>query len=94
MVGLIQALGSKKTFSRDMENRMGEKRSNDEMYKGHAIRVLAECHDVESAWTIEVHIQGPDGSHLPTIRDDDHSYQTLNVAFDTGSELGRRVVDS
>ncbi|WP_154656461.1 hypothetical protein [Novilysobacter defluvii] len=73
---------------------MTERRYDDEMYKAHAIRVLAERYDSSSAWTIEVHIQAPDGSHLPTIRDSDHSYPTLETAFSAGSELGRQVVDS
>lgn len=72
---------------------MSEQRYNDEMYKDHAIRVLAERHDNESAWTIEIHIQKPDGSHLPPIRDNDDSYPTLDIAFATGSEIGRQVVD-
>ena len=73
---------------------MTEQRYDDEMYKEHAIRVYAQRHDSDSAWTIEVHIQNPDGSHLPPISDSDHSYSTLEAAFTTGSEIGRRVVDS
>jgi hypothetical protein len=77
-----------------LESDMTERRYDDEMYKKHAIRVLAERYDSESDWTIEVHIQAPDGSHLPTIRDSDRSYPTLEMAFATGSELGRQIVDS
>jgi hypothetical protein len=73
---------------------MSERRYDDEIYKEHAIRVLAERYDSSSAWTIEVHIQVPDGSHLPTIHDNDRSYPTLEIALATGSELGRKIVDS
>ena len=73
---------------------MSEQRYNDEMYKDHAIRVYAERYDSASDWTMEVHIQAPDGSHLPPIRDSDHSFPTLDIAFASGSEMGRRVVDS
>lgn len=73
---------------------MSEKRYNDEVYKDHAIRVYAERCDDLSSWTIEVHIQTPDGSHLPPVREGDHSFPTLAIAFASGSELGRNVVDA
>ena len=73
---------------------MSERQYDDEIYKEHAIRVLAERYDSSSAWTIEVHIEAPDGSHLPTIPDSDRSYPTLERALATGSEIGRKVVDS
>jgi hypothetical protein len=71
-----------------------ERRYNDEMYKGYAIRVLATRISAGAGWAIEVHIQGPDGGHLPTIRDNDRSFEQLEIAFATGSESGRAVVDS
>jgi hypothetical protein len=73
---------------------MSERRYNDETYKDHAIRVYAERYDDSSDWTIEVHVQAPDGSHLPPIRESDHPFPTLDIALASGSEIGRKVVDS
>ena len=73
---------------------MSNQRYDDETYKDYQIRIYAERVDATSAWTIEVHIQAPDGSHLPAIRDNDDSYDDLGVAFATGSQIGRDVVDS
>jgi len=73
---------------------MSERRYNDETYRDHEIRVLAERVDAASAWTIEIHIQSPDGTHLPTICDTNRSFQDIDFAFTTGSEVGRNTVDS
>lgn len=73
---------------------MSERRYDDEVYKDHAIRVYAERSNDASDWIIEVHIQAPDGAHLPPIREHDRSFPTLDAAFVWGSEIGRNIVDS
>lgn len=73
---------------------MLNRRYEDEIYKDHQIRIYAERIDAESAWTIEIHVQAPDGTHLPSIKDNDHSYTNLAIAFTTGSQMGRNLVDS
>jgi hypothetical protein len=45
-------------------------------------------------WTIEVDVQAFTGKRYPPITAEDSSYLILGVAFATGSELGRRLIDS
>lgn len=72
---------------------MSERRSDSEEYKGHHIHVLAERIDGNSHWTVVVEIQQPNREWLPAISDDDHSYEQLEVALSTGSEIGRQFID-
>lgn len=73
---------------------MSNQRYEDETYRDHQIRIYAERSDAASTWTIEIRIQAPDGTHFPAIRDNDHTYSDLGIAFATGSQIGRDVVDS
>ncbi len=54
----------------------------------YVIRVYAEQYDEESASTITVAVQRPDGWWFPNIEDNDHSYPSENVPFATGNEMG------
>lgn len=72
---------------------MANQRFDEAEYKGHVIRVYAEQYDEESAWTITVSVQRPDGSWFPDIEDNDHSYPSENAAFATGNEMGRNLID-
>lgn len=73
---------------------MTERRMTSDEYKDHEILVFAERSDDSSSWTIEINIKTLDGSFLPPIKDSDHSFDNLEIAFATGNEIGRNLIDS
>lgn len=71
-----------------------ERRYDDGEYKGHLIRVCAARPEGGRAWSIVVDVQKPDGEWFPSIVEKDHSYEILEVAFATGDEKGRQLIDA
>jgi len=67
-------------------------RSLEETYKGHLIVVEAK-HLAEDSWTYTVDIRLPDGNWLPTISDDDHTYEGATIALTSGLSDGKEQVD-
>lgn len=65
-----------------------------ENYLGDRISVTAARFDAESNWTVAIDITLSDGYALPTIRDHDHSYATLEEAEVAGFDIAKNVLKS
>lgn len=61
-------------------------------YCGHTIEIIACAAKPESKWTIEFIIQNPDGSKMPSRKINTHSYDTKEIAFDSGIAEAKKMI--
>jgi hypothetical protein len=69
-------------------------RFHEEEYADHWIRIYAQRPGDDLPWTIQVDVQAFTGKRHEPITAGDSTFLILEVAFATGSELGRQLIDT